>query len=65
MTLERILDYAIPVLDTDSDEQKELKLKRRSILSEMVEQYKRGEIVNFAPMNISADIEEIIKKLGN
>ena len=64
MTLEKILDYAVPLLDSDSEEEKMNKIIKRARLSEMIEAYKRGEVVDFDPL-ISVDIEELIKKYLN
>ena len=65
MTLLRILDYAVPIDETDSEQVINEKKLKRAVLSEMIESYKRGEIMNFDPMCISADIEELIKKYLN
>ena len=65
MTLLRILDYAVPIDETDSEQVINEKKLKRAVLSEMIESYKRGEIMNFDPLCISADIEELIKKYLN
>jgi hypothetical protein len=65
MTLEKILDYAVPFSDSDTINETQDKVRKRKILGEMIEAYKKGEILNFDPMCISADIEELLKKYMN
>jgi hypothetical protein len=54
MQIEEILNYAFPYTDED-------------LLSSelMVDRYKHGDIVNFDVLNISVDMEEILKRINN
>ncbi len=67
MTIKKILDYALPI--TRDDLKCSIKLQKknwqRERLKAMIEAYKNGEIVNFEPLKLSADIEPILQKLRN
>jgi hypothetical protein len=67
MQIEEILNYAFPYTDEDllSPELKQEKTFKREKLRLMVDRYKHGDIVNFDVLNISVDIEEILKRINN
>jgi len=63
MTVRQILDFALPYTAEESrcGMKKALKSKARIKLAEMIESYKRGDVVNWDAMQLSVDIEEIVK----
>ncbi|MEP6595895.1 MAG: hypothetical protein ABJA71_08100 [Ginsengibacter sp.] len=67
MTVEKILNYALPLTSEINNcrYKKQRWQQRRDILKGMIEAYKNGEIVNFEPMKLSVDIDELMKKLNN
>jgi ribosomal protein L21E len=67
MQIEQILNYCFPFTDEDltDDQKKQEKTFKRDRLRRMVDQYKHGDIVNFDALNISVDIEEILKRFEN
>lgn len=67
MTLEKILNYALPLTTEISRcRYKHQRWKqRREILMKMIEAYKNGEIINFEPLKLSVDLNELMKKIEN
>lgn len=67
MTIDEILNYAFPYTSEDltSKAKHYEKTLKRERLRQMVEQYKNGEIINYDGLNISVDIQEIIKMINN
>jgi hypothetical protein len=67
MQIEEILNYAFPYTSEDlaNPEQHLQKTYKRERLRIMVDRYKHGEIINFDPLNISVDIEELLKRINN
>lgn len=67
MTINKILDYALPI--TQEDKKCSVKMQKkqwqRERLTKMIVDYKNGEIVNFEPLKISVDMEPILQKLRN
>lgn len=67
MTIEEILDYALPIKKTDLSCKNRLAAKeyRREKLRKMIEAYKNGEIVSFEPLKLKVDLTPILQKLNN
>jgi hypothetical protein len=67
MQIEEILNFAFPYTAEDllNIEQHLQKTLKREQLRQMVDRYKHGDIVNFDALNISVDIEEILKRINN
>lgn len=67
MTINQILNYAYPYTAKQRKcniEREKWKYKRKK-LQDMIEAYKRGDVVNFEPLRISIDLKSVLGKLNN
>ena len=67
MQIDEILNYAFPIESGDYESHGKMYAKtlKRERLRIMVERYKNGDIVNFDGLQISVDMEEILKRINN
>jgi hypothetical protein len=64
MNIKKILDEVYPITAKQRNcrfEMQKLQYKRDK-LTEMIEAYKRGDVVNFEPLKISIDLSAILEK---
>lgn len=67
MTIDEIINDVYPLTDSvlHSTIEKEFWLYKRERLRKLIEQYKAGELINFKPLNISVNLEELLKRIRN
>jgi hypothetical protein len=67
VSITQILDEIYPLTMAAKYSAKEFAIwkHKREKLKRMIEQYKAGELINFKPLNISVNLEELLKRIRN
>ncbi len=67
MSIDQILDEVYPLTDLQrfSDVEMKLWVNRRNKLKKLIEQYRAGEVINFEPLKIGVNLEELLKRIRN